>query len=161
MARCSTPIDTVSQTNCGQTRFDSWRLRLAEMMFFLKIEAQKRITGGLARRTYLLVVSRFFWSSCCLKARTSCLSSCLTAPCSSVCLSSCSSCSSSDSIDCESKSCGALPCSQLRPKCASKDVWRSGKVESEKEWMEEVEAALNSRLISNWWIEVEFFSTYK
>ena len=29
-----------------------------------------------------------------------------------------------------------------------------GKVESEKEWVEKVETALNSRLISNWWIEV-------
>ena len=27
-------------------------------------------------------------------------------------------------------------------------------MESEKEWVEKVEAARNSRLISNWWIEV-------
>ena len=102
-------------------------------------------------------VPRFFWASCCLKARSSCLSTCSTAPCSSVCLSSCSSSSSSDSANCASRSCGALPCSQLRQECRAKDDWTAGKVESEKEWVEKVEAARNSRLISNWWIEVKFF----
>merc|ERR1712037_802740 len=83
----------------------------------------------------------WFWASCCLKARSSCLSSC-------------SSCSfSSDSANCASRSCGALPCSQLRQECRAKEDWTAGEVKSEKEWVEKVEAARNSRLISNWWIE--------
>merc|ERR1711971_811125 len=91
--------------------------------------------------------------------RSSCLSTCATAPCSSVCLSSCCSSTSSsttpssESANCASRSCGALPCSQLRQECRTKDDWTAGKVESEKEWVEKVEAALNSRLFSNWWIE--------